>query len=700
MSRIGIGFALAFGIALAANAGESILLNRQTIDTSKSVVQIQSNRESNVEWIVQFNQAVTETLKNELRLRGLEIFSYLPQDAFVVRGTSQQLVSLRNKSFIQAIVELKPEYKLSRSLTPVSVFDADLQEGILVKLYKASELASFKSYLQNLPVQILEARGDALSLRVSRSVRMLIAQRAEVEHIQNWVQMIPLHFQMATQDVGSSPMGGDYKDLTGYESGTKIMNFEPAWSQGFTGRGQIAAMADTGLDTGNMGSIASDFNGAIKSGYFFGLFSKSWEDPMGHGTHVAGSILGRGTASGGALKGGAYEAQFIAESIWSPMLNNLSIPNKLADLFDKAYKDGARIHSNSWGSARSFGEYDSFSNQVDTWAFNNPEMLILFAAGNSGVDKNRDGRIDGNSIGSPGTSKNIMTVGASENLLSQGGIQVPIGKLKSSPDNWPVAPITESTVSDNANGMAMFSSRGPTVDGRLKPEIVAPGTNILSTRSHVPGAEVLWGAYNENYVYSGGTSMSTPLTAGAATVLRQILVDGLKMEAPTAALMKAAMLHTAVDMYPGQYGENGIERGQEFATHRPNNDEGFGRVDVSKYLNLTNVTTQLIDEKGGVATGEEKSFTMNSSGGRLLVNLVYTDAPASANAAKSLVNDLDLKITLPNGQVIAPQDRVNNQEIVELAQIPSGTVTITVRGQNVPQGKSGKLPYAVIATVQ
>lgn len=700
MNQKGIVLAVALGLSLFAKAGERIQLSRQTIDTSQSALQIQTTRENNVEWIVQFKQAPTEGLKNELRKHGLEIFSYLPQDAFIVRATSQQLDGLQNKSFIQAIVEFKPEYKLARSLQPVSVFDADLYEGLIVKLYKASELVTFKNYLQSLQVQVLEAQGDSLSLRASRSMRMLIAQRAEVEHIQNWVQMIPMHFQVSPQDTGAAPMAGDYKDLSGYESGAKIMNFETAWSQGYTGRGQVAAMADTGLDTGNMGSIASDFNGAILSGYFFGLFSKSWEDPMGHGTHVAGSIMGRGTASGGALKGGAYEAQFVAESIWSPMLNNLSIPNKLSDLFEKAYKDGARVHSNSWGSARSFGEYDSFSNQVDTWAFNNPEMLILFAAGNSGVDKNRDGRIDGNSIGSPGTSKNILTVGASENFLSQGGIQVPIGKLKSSPENWPVAPITESTVSDNPNGMAMFSSRGPTVDGRLKPEIVAPGTNILSTRSHVQGAEVLWGAYNEHYVYSGGTSMSTPLTAGAATVLRQILVESLKIESPTAALVKAAMLHTAVDMFPGQYGENGVARGQEFATRRPNNDEGFGRVDVSNFLKLGQAFTKLVDEKVGVATGEEKSFTMTSSGGKLLVNLVYTDAPASANAAKALVNDLDLKITLPNGQVVSPQDRVNNQELVELAQVPAGTVMITVRGQSVPQGKSGRLPYAVIATIQ
>ncbi|RYZ76916.1 MAG: serine protease, partial [Proteobacteria bacterium] len=338
------------------------------------------------------------------------------------------------------------------------------------------------------------------------------------------------------------------------------------------------------------GALSPDFNGAVVKGQIFGLFSKSWDDPMGHGTHVAGSVLGRGTVSGGKLHGGAYDAQFIPQGMWSPMLKNLTVPTKVTDLFEKSYAEGARIHTNSWGSPRNLGAYDAMASSVDEFMFNNPDMLILFAAGNSGVDMNKDGRIDAGSVCSPGTAKNTLTVGASENVTTTGGIQVPINKLRSAKDSWAAEPIFSSMLSDNANGMAMFSSRGPTLDGRFKPEIVAPGTNILSARSHVAGASELWGAYNADYVYSGGTSMATPLAAGGAAVTRQILQDKMKIANPSAVLLKATLMHTAFDMYPGQYGEVGQAAGQELLTRRPNIDEGYGRMDLARVVSLEGAT--------------------------------------------------------------------------------------------------------------
>ncbi|MES2965989.1 MAG: S8 family serine peptidase, partial [Bdellovibrionota bacterium] len=295
---------------------------------------------------------------------------------------------------------------------------------------------------------------------------------------------------------------------------------------------------------------------------------------------VAGSILGSGAKSNGPLKGGAYDASIVAESMWSPMLGGLSVPSKMGDLFGQAYDLGARIHTNSWGSPSSVGAYDAFAQKTDEFNVSHPEMLILFAAGNSGVDADKDGRIDGGSIGSPGTAKNVLTVGASENLVSKGGIQKMMKEMRNGAENWGVEPIASSRLSDNVQGIAAFSSRGPTADGRIKPEIVAPGTNILSVRSQVVGSDPLWGAYNDAYVWSGGTSMSTPLTAGAAAVVRQYLVENRKMAQPSGALMKATLIHTATELFPGQFGSVGKAKGQELVSRRPNNDEGFGRVDV------------------------------------------------------------------------------------------------------------------------
>ncbi|HML25369.1 MAG TPA: S8 family serine peptidase, partial [Methanomethylovorans sp.] len=91
-------------------------------------------------------------------------------------------------------------------------------------------------------------------------------------------------------------------------------------------------------------------------------------------------------------------------------------------------------------------------------------------------------------------------------------------------------------------------------DGRIKPDIVAPGTFIISTRSSVSDTEG-WGAVNEDYIYMGGTSMATPIAAGGLALIRQNYVDNLNVT-PSAALLKATVINGASDMQPGQYGND------------------------------------------------------------------------------------------------------------------------------------------------
>ena len=100
--------------------------------------------------------------------------------------------------------------------------------------------------------------------------------------------------------------------------------------------------------------------------------------------------------------------------------------------------------------------------------------------------------------------------------------------------------------------MAAFSSRGPTDDNRLKPDIVAPGTFILSALTRYNTKSVGWMAYNASYVYMGGTSMSTPLTAGATALLLEHLIYNLGHQDPSSSLIKAIFAVSATDMV-GQY---------------------------------------------------------------------------------------------------------------------------------------------------
>ncbi len=250
-------------------------------------------------------------------------------------------------------------------------------------------------------------------------------------------------------------------------------------------------------------------------------------------------------------------------------------------------------------------------------------------------------------------------------------------------------------------GMALFSSRGPTADGRNKPDIVAPGTNILSARSKdrrinpTNPAPTMWGVYNAEYVYAGGTSMATPITAGAAALVREYLIKGKSIANPSAAIIKGLLMHTAHDLFPGQFGTGEKQEVQ----NRPNSVEGFGRVDMNAATNLGEETI-ILDNSTGVATNESAPSLVVTVGttGYFMATLNYTDAPAAASAARTLVNDLDFEVIHPNGTITQSIDNKNTTQMVELKNLPMGQYRVNIKGINVPSGRNGRQPYALVAT--
>jgi serine protease AprX len=644
--------------------------------------------------VVQLSRTWTEADSVAFAKAGLQLLRYLPDDAWVVRGTEHALLETSAALDSDArLGELAPEWKVSPELLSVGAPEVT----VWVQLYPGVDSSRVELGLRQIASGAVRGQGRAWSVTLAPGQLGALAAVDGVE----WIQEAPLlvTFDYQPQDE-SSPTETPQAPpaLTGYESGTRIMGFDAAWERGFLGQGQTVAVADTGVDSGDRATLHPDLKDGLVSGKAIGLGGSSWKDPQGHGTHVAGSVMGRGTASNGAITGGAKGAGLVALGMWSDLLNNLAPPFDVEGLFGPAYTAGARIHTNSWGNPRAMGEYDSLASRVDEYLWKNPEMMVLFAAGNSGEDANQDGRIDPGSVTSPATSKNCLSVGASENLLLEGGIQKKLSELRDGARKWGAGPLKDDKLSDNENGLAAFSSRGPTKDGRIKPEVVAPGTNIVSTRSRVSGASALWGEYDASYVYSGGTSMSTPLVAGAAAVVRQALVQSKGIAQPTGALVKATLIHSAFDLFPGQYGTG---EGQELPTPRPNVHEGFGRVDVAQATALSNVT--VVDERTGVAGGEVWTTslrvreTRTRSGASIRATLSYTDAPGSPGAAATLVNDLDLELVDASGKVIAAKaDRVNNTEMLELSGVAPGEYKLQVRGVRVAQGKNGKQPFALV----
>ncbi len=378
-----------------------------------------------------------------------------------------------------------------------------------------------------------------------------------------------------------------------------------AWqSQGLFGAGQTIAVADSGLDTGDLATISPDFEGRVVATHVLSA-GGDLGDSFGHGTHVTGSVAGAGVQSGsnpaqhqfdGSFAGVAPEASLVIQAFEAQSDGSIiGLNPDYYTLFAQAYADGARLHTNSWGdptgpisdTEAAYGGYPYGSQRTDQFLWDHPDMTIFFAAGNEGQDgtpgalgfcTGGDGVVDPDSLFMPGTAKNVVTVGASESNRNSGGVAGTPWLLFSF--CFSTNPIATDPYSNNANGMAAFSSRGPTDDGRAKPDIVAPGTNIVSNGSHYPNAGTLYGAYetNSNYVYSAGTSMATPLVAGAGVLVRQWLTTrGLAN--PSGAAVKATLLNTTYDIAPGQYGTGAT---QEIPLTRPNNVAGWGRADLGR----------------------------------------------------------------------------------------------------------------------
>jgi serine protease AprX len=472
----------------------------------------------------------------------------------------------------------------------------------------------------------------------------------------------------------------------------------------YQGDGQVIAVADTGFDTGSATSPHPAFTGRVAKLYALGRTNKT-DDPDGHGTHVCGSVLGDGTSAsmGGAIQGTAPRARLVVQSLIDAFGGLGGIPSDLTDLFAPPYaNDGARVHTNSWGAVTPGLPYDQSAREIDDFVWNHPDLVICFAAGNEGTDRNGDGVVDPAQVGSESAAKNCITVGASESVRLEVTPTFPTyGSLR--PADFPKPPIHDDPMANHAEGMAAFSSRGPTQEGRFKPDVVAPGTSILSTHSrNAPAAKHTFGTSSDAlYFFDTGTSMATPLVAGCAAVLRETLVKN-GIPTPPASLIKALLINGATEL-TGQYSPS--EAGLSL-----NNSSGFGRVNLLGSIIIPGPNPNAgFGDGGPLKQGDENTITVNiprespgktavadrrvagagpaagigtmSVGATFKITLAWSDP-----AGDRLQNDLDLVVIAADGTErhgnmgTAPGfDRANNVEQVVWTNMPPGVAKIVIR---------------------
>ena len=571
-------------------------------------------------YLLQFTGPVHDKWKAQVEAAGARLYGYVPDFAFIARMDEATAGEVQTLPFVRWVGPYHPAYRLASALQTSEVSQTSEVWTVTIQTLPDADLDRLAKQVEGWDGQVQGRAANKLAgyLRLSLPANHLPDVAALDEVL--WVE--PYFEPQLYNNVGG---------------GTIMRANDVRTSLGLYGSGQTVAVADTGLDTGDESTLSADFEPQFVKAYALGRLN-DWSDDNGHGTHVAGSVLGNGRLSGsnpgahdyaGSFAGVAPEANLVFQSIMDAGGGLGGLPDNLVDLFTPPYNDGARIHTNSWGGPTGgtpqnpeYGGYTIYSRQADTMMWQHQDMLILFAAGNEGVDEDTDGVVDLDSIGSPGTAKNVVTVGASENLRPS--IATTWGE--GWPDDFPADPIFSDQIADDSAGMAAFSSRGPTDDGRVKPDIAAPGTFIISARSHDPNAGTGWGVYNEHYLYMGGTSMATPLTAGAAALVREWLTEQRGVSDPSAALMKAVLINGAADMSPGQYGTGGT---QEVPNYRPNNVTGWGRVDLVESLNPPNPREIWFkDNTSGLSTGGMAVYTLTVG---QVVNLSYSPPRASSS---------------------------------------------------------------------
>jgi hypothetical protein len=264
----------------------------------------------------------------------------------------------------------------------------------------------------------------------------------------------------------------------------------------------------------------------------------------------------------------------------APLANGSNPLNDVEALLRQAFDAGDRLHWIGWGVADA-GSCSVDSHAIDRFVWEHPEMLVVAAAGNAAVDVNpADGVVDPGSIGSPATAKNALSVGAAE-----GRRDVARAWVESWPEDFAVEPIATDRMAqaDGPQGMAAFSGRGPCADGRIKPDMVAPGTFLVAPRpadSDFTG----WGvAETRTKSTWAGPAWRRNRWRTAAVQARQWLIEHRGI-----VVSQRGAGEGAADLRRARSGAGPIWHGGQTGDSRrpPQHVQGFGLLDVSGALQV------------------------------------------------------------------------------------------------------------------
>tara|TARA_B110000438_G_scaffold100549_1_gene99428 strand:+ start:194 stop:4723 length:4530 start_codon:yes stop_codon:yes gene_type:complete len=591
-------------------------------------------------------------------IQGLTIREFIAPSGLIIQGTSN---SIQQASAVQGVVATH-QVPLALLIDDAILDVLMLTDGIDALQGQAVRLEGWRDELGPVDsVELIDEQGFTIFQSLEEVSKVGLSEiikwdEGRYEGQLNSEHIAELIIQPSVRSFRFNPQFTIDNDNARSNMKTTVM--KSYFTTDLDGSGQMVAVADSGLDEdhGDFGTRVVSSNDVIGDG-------STADKHSGHGTHVACTVLGDGSKGGYA--GVAPSAELYFQAMENDNSGNFQSPS-LNYLMNSAYSAGARTHTNSWGSsaASQQGKYDSEAEDVDDRAnyydkyYNGREGLtILFAAGNDGPGTG--------TVSPPATAKNSLSVGNHQNRYS------------GAPDT-----------------LMSGSSRGPTDDGRIKPDIIAPGGYVRSCRAQeaTDTSGSTWS--NSWYLEYTGTSMATPNAAGAAAMVREYLEEIAQRPAPQGALVKALLVLGAQDI-----GARDI----------PNNDEGWGRINLRDTLAPQGGQGIWVDDRSVLSgSGNSKSYTFNltQNNGKFKVVLTWSDERGSSFSTKKLVNNLDLIVTSPDGTIYkgndfangvsttgGSADDTNNLEVVLLDYAMSGVWT--VKAKNTYQGGSSAQTYSI-----
>ena len=642
------------------NDGDFLILRNAIIDVTAleegKSIQVPAGfqaAEDTQRFIVKFDKPLKAVDKQRLVATGAVVEHYVPNFAYLVTAPPDAMKRVEDLEGLTHVEPYHTYYKMS----------ADVQAYLLggdEELARHAARGEYRALLfSNAAIEDIAALGAVVELQRGGGGMEIASIRCSPDLLDEIVSLDTVRW---VEGVKERHLMNDLAEKVLRVRTVKIA------VPNLDGDGVIVGVTDSGVDHTHAGyaidpslPTRTNLNTRI---VHYGHRPSSLSDGLagdthGHGTHTSGSVLGNGALSpsvisspgSGAHPYGEFQFAGMAPKAKLVMIEDFI---SFADVEQTqiSYRHGARLSNNSWGADWPWyetpsAEWDALVRDADPETIGDQQYTCFFAAGNagSGADNGKGGIIP--SVGMPANAKNVIAVGSIEHRrLAR---------------NYPVV---SEPMTDSDWQVANYSSRGPTPDGRIKPDIMAPGSYILSIQSHDTNPDIVdtpgdgWGwdfAHDNvdsgtNYAFSVGTSMATPVSAGCGALLYQWYTNKFD-KAPSPAGMKAMLISGAQSLDTVYY---------EQSPYGPTADyEGWGMIDLYGTIKGPGIhgtdAVVIFDEEDAVGeVGESviKMFTVTGEDqGDLKIVMAYTDLPGDPASGQVLINNLDLVVTGPEGFV-------------------------------------------------